>query len=129
MPKARPMSNPSDGRLVLSDGSTIDVRRMKVMMFAVFQAYGKQVRSVSDLPRNETLDRLFGEDDRPVNDREIVEETAALLGTLKEQDRELRRRLKRATGLHRDALVEEAKVSARILQKLTKFIDGKREQP
>jgi hypothetical protein len=81
---------------------------LKVLMCVVFQAYGKQVQSVSDLPRSE-LDRLFGEDDRPVNDREIVEETDVLIQLLKKQTRTL--------------LGKELETAERCLQKILEFRD------
>jgi hypothetical protein len=61
---------------------TIDRRRLKVVIFALAKAYGKQVRSVSDMPRSEILNRWFREDDRPVSDAEVAEETAGLIHAL-----------------------------------------------
>ena len=42
-------------------------------MIAIFQACGNPVRSVSDFQRNPLTDRLFGEDDRPPSEEEIIE--------------------------------------------------------
>ena len=57
----------------LSDGTSLDVRRLKAGLIAIFQACGNPVRSVSDFQRNPLTDRLFGEDDRPPSEEEIIE--------------------------------------------------------
>jgi len=64
----------------LSDGSELDVRRLKVSLIATMQASGSSITSVSDIRNKPPLfDKLFGEDDRPPTKLEVLASAKDLL--------------------------------------------------
>ena len=71
------------------------------------------------------LDRIFGEDDRPVTDTEIVEGMADLIAIMKEKDRQLRQVLKGAMGDRGEAIRKKIETNESCLQPLVKFLDSK----
>ncbi len=73
----------------LSDGGSLDVRRLKVGLFMTFNAFGKTISSTSDLPRFPAFDRLFGEDDRPISDDEMVEFAECMIARGADPDQKL----------------------------------------
>ena len=112
----------------LSDGSSLDVRELKICFMAISQVYGRPANSVSDLPGNPLRD-VFGEDDTPVSEKEIVEGVARILAQIVSKILTLRQQLKAAPVDRIEAVKKDIASHLKMRRRLAKFIASKKVTP